>query len=507
MLFGTDGIRGIICDSQDSDEDSIEDLVENRSISPRFMKIVGEALSRFTEPNSQVIIGWDDRPGNHDLVKSLTIGLRLGNCRVIHGGLCATPGLHNALLQTESQFGCMITASHNPVSESGIKIFDFEGFKTTPEMEAEISELIIQIAAEDREVDKVDLEILSAPDSVFEADKNHKIMVTKRAKGFAEMFAPINQSSILLDCSKGAPSDWLAELLCKLGVDTQEISAHAVALNDNCGAGELSPTDSWTFEEAKESEHVLIKSLPRSPEGNFVAAALDGDGDRCLLIQATADGFRVVDGDEMADYILRAATGKWHLAASIESDLALSSSLSRLNADVQFSQTAVGDRWLSNALRNSVCEVIGVEDSGHIVLSAPHPKGGRCLVGDGSASLIAVLSAAAVQNKPKMFKRGFKRRISIKNTNRKLWNGKNELSNKIEDIVAESINGLTRKNIFGEQNLMLLESSEISIGIRNSGTQPKTNISLRLAPSMDNKLPLQVVEELEVLLRNELVGE
>ena len=88
-----------------------------------------------------------------------------------------------------------------------------------------------------------------------------------------------------------------------------------------------------------------------------------------------------------------------------------------------------------------------------------------------------------------------------------MWDGKNELSNKIEDIVAESINGLTRKNIFGEQNLMLLESSEISIGIRNSGTQPKTNISLRLAPSMDNKLPLQVVEELEVLLRNELVGE
>ena len=157
-------------------------------------------------------------------------------------------------------------------------------------------------------------------------------------------------------------------------MDAQEISVHAVALNDNCGAGELSPTDSWTFEEARESEHVLIKSLPRSPEGNFVAAALDGDGDRCLLIQATADGFRVVDGDEMADYILRAATGKWHLAASIESDLALSSSLSRLNAEVQFSQTAVGDRWLSDALRNSVCEVIGVEDSGHLVLAAPHPK-------------------------------------------------------------------------------------------------------------------------------------
>ena len=114
MLFGTDGIRGIICDSPKSDDDSITDLLEKRSISPRFMRLVGEALSRFTKPNSNVIIGWDDRPKNLELAKALTIGLKLGNCKVIHAGLCATPGLHNAMFETKSAFGCMITASHNP---------------------------------------------------------------------------------------------------------------------------------------------------------------------------------------------------------------------------------------------------------------------------------------------------------------------------------------------------------------------------------------------------------
>ena len=105
--------------------------------------------------------------------------------------------------------------------------------------------------------------------------------------------------------------------------------------------------------------HILIKSLKPRPEGEIIAAALDGDGDRCLLIESTGNGCKVVDGDEMADHILRSAKGNWHLAASIESDLALATSLKRLNAKVNFSQTAVGDRWLSHALKDSKHGVLG----------------------------------------------------------------------------------------------------------------------------------------------------
>ena len=73
MLFGTDGIRGEVVKSPDSDDEAISQLLDQRKISPRLMRIVGEALARTVTSNSQVIIGWDDRPGNPQLVDSLTV--------------------------------------------------------------------------------------------------------------------------------------------------------------------------------------------------------------------------------------------------------------------------------------------------------------------------------------------------------------------------------------------------------------------------------------------------
>ena len=105
LLFGTDGIRGKIVPSPNCDEDAIIDLQENRALSPRLMRLVGEALSRILNPSDKIIIGWDDRPGNAKLVEHLTQGLHLNGCKVIHAGNCATPGLHNALLETGSNLG------------------------------------------------------------------------------------------------------------------------------------------------------------------------------------------------------------------------------------------------------------------------------------------------------------------------------------------------------------------------------------------------------------------
>ena len=148
MLFGTDGIRGEVVDSPSDDEEAISQLLDDRMISARLMRVVGEALTRIAGMDNTVIIGWDDRPRNGELVAALTVGLHLGGCTVIHAGICATPGLHNSLFETNAKLGCMITASHNPVSDSGIKVFDSKGFKTNPDLEREISELIVQLAAE-----------------------------------------------------------------------------------------------------------------------------------------------------------------------------------------------------------------------------------------------------------------------------------------------------------------------------------------------------------------------
>ena len=251
-------------------------------------------------------------------------------------------------------------------------------------------------------------------------------------------------------------------------------------------------------------DHLLIKSLERCEAGKIVAAALDGDGDRCLLIESTTDGVKVVDGDEMADHILRSAKGEWILASSIESDLALASSLKRLTAKVEFTQTAVGDRWLAHALQSSNKEKLGVEDSGHLVMSAPNPNGGRCLVGDGAASLLAVLCAMSCKNRTEAFARGFKRRVSISPSNRSKWTGENELADTIENIAARNLGDMKRGGLVGESNLMLLENGEISIGVRNSGTQAKTNISLRVVPEIDYSPALKTVEEIHEILKKEL---
>ena len=505
MLFGTDGIRGEVVKSPNSDDEAISQLLDQRKISPRLMRIVGEALARTVTSNSQVIIGWDDRPGNPQLVDSLTVGLHLGNCKVTHAGMCATPGLHNAVLDTSSSLGCMITASHNPVSDSGIKVFDSQGFKTYPELELEISELVEQLAAEDRDIDATFLEELKSPDAIFDADSAHKKLLLKRMQELTNTFGSPKPQKLVVDCSKGAATDWVEDLLSEINIEVNEVSKAALEMNHNCGAGELKPTDSWTWQEAKNSPHLLIRSLEESPSGEIIAAALDGDGDRCLFIVATDDGCRVMDGDEMADCILRSANGDWYLAASIESDLSLISSLNRLNANVICSQTAVGDRWLSKELRDKGQNVIGVEDSGHIVLSSPCKDGSRCLVGDGVASMLAVLCANSVNNGITPFEKGYKIRNSIFPSERSKWNGKNELSVLITDLAKQSLGDLTVSGLEGEENLLMLEKEGISIGIRNSGTQAKTNVSLRVSPGIDPRIAITVVEKITDKLSDELL--
>jgi phosphomannomutase len=250
-----------------------------------------------------------------------------------------------------------------------------------------------------------------------------------------------------------------------------------------------------------------------------VGAALDGDGDRCLMIRSTDAGFEVIDGDEMADIILRTAGEAFQLAASIESDLSLLTSLTRLDIEIIAIQTAVGDRWLSDALRSILIQgrgilesektpnCLGVEDSGHIVLPKKHPLDERkwVLVGDGAATLMAVLSAMAKQSPIAAMQRGFKQRISIKGSDRNRWDGQNELATKVISLITEGLDNPEIENIAGEDNLLLALGDNYSIGVRNSGTEEKTNISLRLAAGINEKPYLLVVEEIENLLRNALI--
>lgn len=535
-LFGTDGIRGKIVAANPDEKAAIMQLHDERSVCPTLMRLVGEALGHIIDTlpgeGENVVIGWDQRPGNQALVDGITLGLRLAGCSVTHIGICATPALHYAVLWHKARLGCMMTASHNPASDSGIKVFDAEGYKTSPELEDRISELVYALCEEEREIDEIDYAEFSKPDMGFSLQwgrEHHPLWLSQRLTLFRNQFGISTLSTdfihrpLLLDCSKGSASSWFAEWLTGNGVESRELSQTAFELNKDCGAGDFSPTATWTFEEAATSQHILLKNLKHAPPGMVVGAALDGDGDRCLVIESTESGFRVIDGDAMADAMLVAGTQQknpWLIAASIESDLALLSSVERLPANVETVETAVGDRWLSHTLRTSLAahsqmpRIIGVEDSGHAVLPSPHPRNEHCwsLVGDGAATLVAYLLARSVAQEGMLMERGWKQRVSVHNVRRELWDGTNQLSDEIEHITRThfqqcgEITQWKRHGLEGEENLMLIEAlidgAPLSLGIRNSGTQAKISISLRLSPSIESETMALVMPKLAEHLAN-----
>ena len=532
-FFGTDGIRGKTSPIIVDEEDAIALLEDERTLTPSFMRVLGEALSH-SQPalpgeGRTVVIGWDRRPDNPALVEALTFGLRLTGSTVTHIGECATPTLHHAVLAFGARMGCMITASHNPVTDSGIKVFDAHGYKSTPAFELDVSRTLRQLAAEDREVDNTDRLSLAQPDEVHDGwgQQAHVAWLNERWTDFEQTFGGFETTKangllarpFLLDCAGGFGTNWFSALLNEHGLPCQEIGTFEAVLNDHRGAGDFSPTQTWTHAEAAASPHALLQRLKPGPAGQWVAAALDGDGDRCLLIEATDNGFKVVDGDAMAALLVAAAGPRpWSFAASIESDVALMAHVKSFHPETITIETAVGDRWLSFALRpsgeallhgTSMPLVLGIEDSGHVVLPAPHPvtQDAWSFVGDGAATLCAVLLSAD-RGRQAEFQRGWKRRETVAPSHRERWHEHAEVFSNVSSMVVKRLNDLgldsTIRRVEGEANLLLIhaEGAEgvASFGVRNSGTQAKTNLSLRLSPNMKSDSFEDVLHEVKAVL-------
>lgn len=533
-FFGTDGIRGQTSLDDIDEEEAIYRITEERTLTPAFMRVLGEALSHASDSqpgsSTRVVVGWDARPHNEALVAALTLGLRLTGSTVIHIGQCATPSLHAAVLAFDAQMGCMITASHNPVSDSGIKVFDARGYKSTRAFEQEVSRTLLALSQEDREVDQVDRDMLAAPDEEHHgwAVRAHQDWLAERWTWFEHHFGGFGESlargrfaqPFILDSAGGFAASWLAQFLSARGILCTEVSDSAPALNDGCGAGDFSPTGTWTREEARNARHALLNALPEGRPGQWVGAALDGDGDRCLLIEATETGYRVVDGDGFAARLMEAGrtSGPWTFAASIESDVALSGFVQSMHAGNSVIETAVGDRWLSFALREgddgqfesqSMPTLLGIEDSGHVVMPAPHPRGngGWSLVGDGAATLCAMLLSAD-RTSSHRFERGWKQRVSIQDSHRERWHRDADIFKHLSTSLCEAFASLgfeaIERHIDGEDNLLLIHGASgdgvVSFGVRNSGTQAKTSLSLRLSPGIEPAPFARLLDETKTTL-------
>jgi phosphoglucosamine mutase len=355
-FFGTDGIRG---------------LTNQMPMTAAMAQKVGQAAGAHFlrgDHRHRVVIGKDTRLSGYMMESALISGFTSVGMDVVMVGPMPTPAVAMLARSMRADLGVMISASHNPYEDNGIKLFGPDGFKLTDEDEMAIERLL-----------EVEPKLAPAP----EIGRARKIEDARgRYIHAAKLTFPehlrLDGIKVVVDCANGAAYQVAPAALWELGAEVVAIgvSPNGLNINDGCGS-----TDTKLLQ-AKVIE-----------TGADIGIALDGDADRLIVVDETG---RVVDGDQLMALI---ATGwKRHgllhgggIVATIMSNLGLERYLSSI--DLKLERTQVGDRYVLEAMRAKGYNV-GGEQSGHIILSD------YATTGDGLVAALQVLAELVVTGRP-----------------------------------------------------------------------------------------------------------
>jgi phosphoglucosamine mutase len=341
--FGTDGVRG----------------VANSELTPELAfklgRFGGYVLTKDKE-RPKVLIGRDTRVSGHMLEGALVAGLLSIGAEVMRLGVISTPGVAYLTKATGAQAGVMISASHNPVADNGIKFFGPDGFKLSDEQELEIENLM------DVEVDELPRPVgsdLGQVNDYFEGSQKYLQHLKQTAD---EDFSGIH---VALDCAHGATSSLATYLFADLDADLSTMGASPNGLNINEGVGSTHPEALAEFLKEK---------------GADVGLSFDGDGDRLIAIDENGE---IVDGDQIM-YIC-AKYMKEH--GQLKQGTVVSTVMSNLGfykavevQGIHSVPTAVGDRYVVEEMRKSGYN-LGGEQSGHIIFLDYNTTGDGLLTG------------------------------------------------------------------------------------------------------------------------------
>jgi len=341
--FGTDGVRG----------------VANSELTPELAfklgRFGGYVLTKDKE-RPKVIIGRDTRVSGHMLEGALVAGLLSIGAEVMRLGIISTPGVAFLTKVLGAQAGVMISASHNPVQDNGIKFFGPDGFKLSDDQELEIEQLMDM--AEDQ-LPRPTGAALGQVNDYFEGGQKY-IQYLKQTVD--EEFTGIH---IALDCAHGATYSLATHLFADLDADLSTMGASPNGLNINEGVGSTHPEALASFLKEK---------------GADVGLSFDGDGDRLIAIDENG---HVVDGDQImyicAKYMKEQGRLKDSTVVStVMSNLGFYKGLE--THDIKSVQTAVGDRYVVEEMKKSGYN-LGGEQSGHIIFLDYNTTGDGLLTG------------------------------------------------------------------------------------------------------------------------------
>ncbi|MBU7595997.1 phosphoglucosamine mutase [Metabacillus halosaccharovorans] len=341
--FGTDGVRG----------------VANSELTPELAFKIGRfggyVLTKDKE-RPKVLIGRDTRISGHMLEGALVAGLLSIGAEVMRLGVISTPGVAFLTKALGAEAGVMISASHNPVEDNGIKYFGPDGFKLSDEQELEIERLM------DEEEDTLPRPVgkdLGQVNDYFEGGQKYLQFLKQTVD---EDFTGIH---VALDCAHGATSSLATHLFADLDADVSTMGTSPNGLNINEGVGSTHPEALAAFLKEKNAD---------------IGLAFDGDGDRLIAVDENGD---IVDGDQIMYICAKHLNSEGRLKKStvvstVMSNLGFYKALEE--QDIKSIPTAVGDRYVVEEMKKNDYN-LGGEQSGHIIFLDYNTTGDGLLSG------------------------------------------------------------------------------------------------------------------------------
>ncbi|MGX1775088.1 phosphoglucosamine mutase [Nocardia brasiliensis] len=356
-LFGTDGIRGLA----------------NESLSPELAMRVSGAAAQILSRGKQrplAVLGRDSRASGEMLEAAVTAGLTATGVNVLQVGVLPTPAVAYLTGLYDACFGVMISASHNPMPDNGIKIFAAGGHKLDDAIEDRIEALI----TEDLVVRPTGASIGRVVNAVGARDHGPAVPDQYSLAGTHERYVEhlvaataqdLSGLTVVLDCAHGAASEVGPAAFRAAGATVISINAEPDGLNINDGCG---------------STHLDSIQQAVREHGADLGLALDGDADRCLAVDAAG---RIVDGDA----ILAVLALAMHEAGELAQQTLVGTVMSNLGlhvamraAGIALRTTAVGDRYVLEELRRGGY-TLGGEQSGHVIFPQFGTTGDGILTG------------------------------------------------------------------------------------------------------------------------------
>ncbi len=343
-LFGTDGVRGTA---------NVWPMTADMALR------IGAAAGRYFRNDGsnghRVVIGKDTRLSGYMFESALTAGLTSTGMNVLLLGPIPTPAVGLLTASMRADLGIMISASHNPHYDNGIKFFGPDGFKLSDEAEAEIEALV------EAKVEPAQAANIGRAKRIDDG----RFRYAERLKSTFQAGMRLDGLKVVIDCANGAAHRVAPEVLWELGAEVIPVGTSPNGYNINEGCGSTQPRTA--------AETVVS-------HGADLGICLDGDADRVMIIDENG---RVADGDQ----IMALIAGRWAdwgrlkggvLVATVMSNLGLENFLT--GRGLRLERTAVGDRYVVEAMRRGGWN-LGGEQSGHIVMTDYATTGDGLLAG------------------------------------------------------------------------------------------------------------------------------